>query len=420
MDDDKIFHLVACMQLSWQIAWRYLVGRKSTNAIQIITRISVLGLAFGTAAIVLILSVFNGFEVLLLSMYQHYNPDISIMPAKGKTFSDDSELKEAILNIEGIALLSDQLDELALFEYGDRQEVGHLVGIDSFFLQVTGMDSMIRQGSFKVHDDQVRYGVFGAGMAYKLGLNVYDRLADVSVYMLDVTKSSALSQPFNRSVLYPGGTFAVQHEIDYDHVLTDLDLVQRLTSKHGQLSSWLIKLENGADIHTVKAQLNRLLGPDYVIADRMEQQDTTIKVMRIEKWLSFLILILVLVLVAVNLIGAIWMIVMDKRTDISVLSAMGASNALIRRIIIRMGVLICSIGFGAGLMLAILVYTVHKQFGLFKMGDLSLVEEYPMELYLSDLPIVALVVLILGTIAVLIPARAVNKGGLISLKHNSP
>ena len=396
------------MQLSWNIAWRYLFGRKSTNAIQIITGISVLGLAFGTAAIIIILSVFNGFEIVLLQMYGRFNPDIHISATEGKSFHQDSILYSKLSSMPGVRQVSKTYEELALFELGDAQEVGTLKGVDEHYLEVTGLDSMTTRGQFITEDKDIKYGVFGQGMAYKLGLNVYDRLATLTVFVLNNKHSGPLNKPFTKTTLYPGGTFAIQHEIDYEYVLADIKLVQRLSGQNNQISAYEVRIDDTADLRSLKTAVEQLFGSDYLVRDRHEQQETTIKVMRLEKWLSFAILILVLVLVAFNLIGAVWMIILEKKKDLTLLKAIGTRTSMIKTIIIKLSALICILGFSLGILLALLFYFLQKTFGIIKMGEMALIDSYPMELYWSDIPVVALVVFAIGLLAVLIPVRQMD------------
>ena len=329
------------MKLSWKIAWRYLFGKKSTNAIQIITGISIFGLGFGTAAIILILSVFNGFETLLLEMYDAFNPDIKIVSLKGKTFAVDDDKLKQIKSLPGTDSLSLTLEELALFEYQKRQEVGTLKGVDDAFNYVTGMDTAINRGDYLIQNEGIKYGLFGLGMAYKLGVNIYDRLSPVSVYLLNTKKTSPLDKQFSASTLYPGGTFAIQQEVDYEYVIAPLSLVQRQTKNADRVSAIEIKVRPEYDLNEITEALKGIMGEDFQVRDKGEQQATTIKVMRIEKWLAFVILILALVLIAFNLVGAIWMIILDKKKDIAVLQAMGARKTLIRSLVLKLGALIC-------------------------------------------------------------------------------
>ena len=392
------------MNLSWKIAWRYLFGKKSTNAIQIITGISIFGLGFGTAAIILILSVFNGFETLLLSMYDAFNPDIKIEAAKGKSFVLDTLLVDKIYQIDGVDSVSMTLEELALFQYDNRQEVGTLKGVDDAFNYVTGMDTAITRGEYLIQDERIQYGLFGLGMAYKLGLNVHDRLTPVSVYLPNAKKSSPLDKQFSTLNLYPGGTFAIQQDVDYEYVIAPLHLVQRLTKNASRISALELRIDPTFDETLIVDQLRRLAGEDLIVKGRLEQQAATVKVMRIEKWLAFVILILALILVAFNLIGAIWMIVLDKKKDLAVLQAMGARKSLVRSLIFKLGSLICLLGISIGFLFAFIFYYLHKKYDIIKMGEQSLVNAYPMELFYSDLPIVAFIVLLIGFISVVLPA----------------
>jgi len=392
------------MNLSWKIAWRYIFGKKSTNAIQIITGISIFGLGFGTAAIILILSVFNGFETLLLSMFDAFNPDIKIELVKGKHFAIDKKQLDKIYALDGVEKVSLTIEELALFQYDNRQEVGTLKGVDDSFNAVTGMDTAINRGAYLVQDEGLKYGLFGLGMAYKLGLNLNDRLTPVSIYLPNAKKSSPMDKQFSTTDLYPGGTFAIQQDVDYEYVVAPISAVQALTKKYDQYSAIEIKKNTDVEEEELVAQLQNIVGEEMTVMGRFAQQASTVKVMRIEKWLSLVILILALILVAFNLIGAIWMIVMDKKKDLGVLQAMGARKSMIRNLIFKIGSLICLIGISIGFVLAFAFYYIHKTYGIISMGEQAIIDSYPMELFYSDLPIVAAVVLVIGFMAVVLPA----------------
>ena len=404
------------MNLSWKIAWRYLFGKKSTNAIQVITGISVFGLGFGTAAIIVILSVFNGFESLLLSMYDAFNPEIKVSARQGKSFVSNPEQVKQISALPEVDSISLTLEELALFEYNKRQEVGTLKGVDDAFNYVTGMDTAINRGEYLIQGEGIKYGLFGLGMAYKLGINIYDRLSSVSIYLLNTKKKSALEKQFNAATLYPGGTFAIQHEVDYEYVIAPLNLVQKLTQNTNRISALEIRLVSGADVDEAIEAVSKIVGPEFYVKDKLAQQAATIKVMRIEKWLAFVILVLAMILVAFNLVGAIWMIVLDKKKDIAVLQAMGARTSMIRGFVLKLGSLICFFGFAIGLALALIFYWLQKQFYLIKMGPQALVEAYPMDLYISDIPLVALLVFGTGLLAVLLPAARASKQRVTDVK----
>jgi lipoprotein-releasing system permease protein len=405
------------MDISWKIGWRYLVGKKSTNAIHIITGISVFGLAFGTAAIVLILSVFNGFESLLLDMYNAFNPDIKITVKEGKSFEQDSSRIFQIQQLPAVDSLSLSLEELALFDYNKRQEVGTLKGVDPSFDYVTELSKAVSRGEYLIQDDRIKYGIFGLGMAYKLGINLHDRLSPVTIFLPNTKKTSPLDKQFSSALIYPGGTFTIQQEVDYQYAIVPLEVVRGLTKKPTQLSAIEIRLEEDADAEEAVKAIQAIVGPDFDVKDRMQQEASTIKVMRIEKWLAFMILILALVLVALNLIGAIWMIVLEKQHDLAVLTAMGATQQMIKQIFLRLGFIICGLGLFGGIILAFIFYKLHKTFGLISLGEHAVVDDYPMEMYWSDIPIVALAVIVIGLISVSLPAIKAGKFGISGLRR---
>ena len=405
------------MDISWKIAWRYLIGKKSTNAIHIITGISAFGLAFGTAAIILILSVFNGFELLLLDMYNAFNPDIKISPTEGKTFTVDSNQIYRIQQLEGVDSLCQSLEELALFDYNKRQEVGTLKGVDGAFEYVTDFGKAVNRGDYLIQDERIRYGMFGLGLAYKLGINMHDQLNPITIYLPNTKRSSALDKQFSSSFIYPGGTFSIQQEVDYQYAIVPLDVVRQLTKKSDQISALEVKLKDEQEVDQIVDQIQQIVGSSFNVKSRIEQEASTIKVMRIEKWLAFMILILALILVALNLIGAIWMIVLEKKHDLAVLTAMGATKQKIRHIFIKLGLIICGFGLFGGIMLAMAFYKLHKAYGLISLGPHAVVDAYPMELFISDIPIVATAVIIIGLISISLPAIKAGQFGIQGLRR---
>jgi lipoprotein-releasing system permease protein len=393
------------MNLPLLIARRYLFAKRSTNAINIITGISVLGVAIGTAALVLVLSVFNGFEGLLSSLFGHFNPEIKITAAKGKTFEVDSLTLAKIRAMPGVLLASETLEEIAFFEYEGAQDFGALKGVDSLFARVNGIDSTIVEGEYRLRMDERNCVVAGAGMRNKLSINVENPLAPLTIFMPE-QQSGALDKPFKTRLAYPVGTFAIQQDYDNQYILTNLDFLRELLEvPPGTVSALEIKCRSGATFGEVKRQIAATLGEGFVLKDQYEQNEAFFKVMRLEKWMGFAITTLMLLLMAFNTVGALWMIVLDKQKDISVLKSMGATDGVVRRIFLLEGTLLTLLGMGIGLLLASALYTAQKTWGLISIPQGFLVESYPIEMRASDFLPVALTVMGIGLLAAWLPAR---------------
>ncbi len=393
------------MQLPLRIAQRYLFARKSTNAINIITGITVTGLAIGTAALLLVLSVFNGFEVLLTSLFGNFNPEIKITPLKGKTFEEDSLLIAQLQALPEVALVARSLEEVAFFEYKDNQHFGILKGVDQYYHQVTHIDSTVIEGHYVLERDGRPYLVLGAGMRNKLGVNIDDYLEPVVVYMAKRKLRSTLEQPFRKRYAYAAGTFKIQQEYDQQYVLAPLWFAQELMQLDGQLTALEIRLMPDADMASAITAIQKAVGPHFAVKDRYQQEEAFFKLMNIEKWLSYAILTLVLILVAFNMVGSLWMIVLEKKKDIAILRAMGATSQLIRQVFLVEGLLISTLGLVMGFILATIFYLLQKQYGLIGIPEGFVVQAYPVQMRWPDFFVVAFTVLLIGLAASVLPAQ---------------
>jgi len=395
------------MNLSLRIARRYLFAKRSTQAIHVITGISVLGMAIGTAALILVLSVFNGFEDLLSDLFGHFNPELKITAEKGKTFEADSVALVQLRAIPGVAVLSETLEEIAFFEHEGSQDFGVLKGVDDSFAGVTGIDSdtTLREGRYLLKDGARNGLVLGAGVRNKLSINVDNPLSVVTVYMPE-QQTGLLDKPFKTRQASPTGTFAIQQEFDSEYVLTNLDFVREmLEASPNTVSALEIKGTPGADMRKIKQKARAILGEGFTMKDRYEQNEAFFKVMQLEKWMGFAITSLMLLLMAFNTIGALWMIVLDKQRDISTLKSMGATDAMVRRIFLLEGFLLTVLGMAIGFLLAGTLYFIQKNWGIVTIPDGFMVSSYPISMRLSDFLPVCLTVLGIGVLAAILPAR---------------
>ncbi len=393
------------MKLPLRIARRYLFAKKSTNAINIITGIAIFGIAVGTTALVLVLSVFNGFEVLITGMYSSFNPDVKITAARGKTFAADSSLIEKVKSVEGVAVISETLEEVAFFEYKNNQDFGRLKGVDDQYTQVTNLDSMVREGAYSLSENQRPTAVLGVGMRNKLNVNVDDVFSAMSVYMPKRREVGLFEKQFRTKLLYPTGTFVIQQDYDNQYVFTSLRFVRELLGHRGpEVSALELQLRPGYNTSATLARLQEAVGPEYRVRNRYEQEEAFMKLMQIEKWLSFAIVGLMMLLISFNIVGALWMIVLEKRPDISILKAMGARANSVRNIFLYEGLLLCGFGLVVGFVLALGVYLFQKNFGIVAMPGNMIIEAYPIELRWPDFLVVALTVLSIGLLASIPPA----------------
>ena len=406
------------MKLSLRIARRYLFAKKSTNAINIITGIAVFGIAVGSAALVLVLSVFNGFEDLITDMYSNFNPDVKVIPAKGKTFKVDTLTLEKLMELEGVAAVSRTLEEVAFFEYKDNQDFGTIKGVDQNFSKVVGMDSTVREGEYKLIEGRRQYAILGLGMRNKLAANVGDRFTELAVYTPKRNSKPGMfgmaAQPFRRRYIYPAGTFVIQQEFDNQYIISSLAFARELLGLDEEVSALEFRLETTADKQVVMAGIASIMGEEYIVKDRFEQEEAFMKLMQVEKWLSYAIASLMMLMVAFNMIGALWMIVLEKQKDIAILKSMGMLDTSVRNIFINEGLLLCLLGLLIGFVLAIGLYTLQTTVGIVSVPGNFIVDAYPISMRVSDFLIVAITVVVIGLLASLPPAlRAMRVSALI-------
>ncbi|MEK7253959.1 MAG: ABC transporter permease, partial [Bacteroidota bacterium] len=368
------------MNLPLKIARRYLFAKKSTNAINVITGISVVGITIGTAALVLVLSVFNGFEDLIVGLFSRFNPDVKIVPAAGKTFEPDSAQVAQISALPGVELVTGSLEEIAFFEYGASQDFGILKGVDSLYHKVTGIDSTIFEGKYVLRIGERNLAILGGGMSNKLAVNLEDPFEVLKVYMPKKERAGELEQQFRKRLLYPAGTFKIQQDFDNQYVLAPLDFAQELLGLQGELSALEIKFRPGANASQTLASLRQIMGDGFLVKDRYQQDESFLKLMNIEKWMSFAILSLTLILVAFNMIGSLWMIVLEKKGDIAILKSMGASDSMVRNIFLGEGLLLCTMGLGTGFVVAVGLYFAQKEFGIVPIPEGFVVNSYPISM----------------------------------------
>lgn len=398
------------MKIIFSIALRYLLGRKSTHAINIITWISITGMAIGTAALLLILSVFNGFDSLLSGMLSHFNPDIKITLNQGKFMSADSLDVAEIKKINGIERVALTIEETAFFDYKGSQEVGILKGVDSEFIRVTEIDSSLIAGEARLGRD-VEFALLGSGMNTKLSANPYDMFTPLTAYMPTLKPKGPLGQEFSALTMYPSGVFSVSSDVDVQYILANFEAVNGLLGLENHFSALEVRLSPDADEKEVINALKTTLGPKFNISNRYQQDEHFLKIMNIEKWISYLIACLTLLIIAFNLVGSLWMIVLEKKRDISILQAMGMGRHAVKRIFLSVGMLVSVTGMCAGYILALILYFLQKKYGLISVPESFLTSSYPIEVRMIDFLTVTLTVLCIGFLASWVPSR---RAGMVS------
>ncbi len=398
------------MNISLYIGSRYLFSKKTTNAINIITWISIIGMSIGTAALILILSVFNGFESLLAGMLDNFNPDIKITLVEGKHISKDSIDIQKINAVEGIKHLSFSIEETSFFNYNSSQEVGIIKGVDENFMKVSRLDTAMIMGSTQF-DGEVEYGVLGTTMNTKLSVNPMDGLTPITAYMPSQKSKGPLSKEFNSLTFYPSGVFYVGSDVDAQYILVSFDAVNTLLDLDNHFTSMEISLEKPSAEKKVVQQLTEILGPNYKISNRYQQDEGFLRIMNIEKWISYLIACLTMLIIAFNLVGSLWMIVLEKKKDIAILRSMGMTQGDVRSIFLSVGFLVTLIGLLAGFVVGLVFYFLQSHYGLINFPAGSIVSSYPIELRWIDFVSVTLTVVVIGFVASILPSRRAGQIG---------
>lgn len=381
--------------------------------INIITGLSVFGLGIGAAAVIIVLSVFNGFGGVIQSMFSKFNPEVRVIPIKGKTFDATEELKLKLGDIDAIEEYSFVLEEKAFFEYDNSRAFGQIKGVDDQFTRVSNLDSALISGNF--WDPQKpsarSFAVVGSGLHQKLGLRRRDEFSPIKVFMAKRKQKSAFDKPFNMKPVYLSGVFNIQQEYDQEYLLTNINLVRELLNYDIEASSIEIKLKPNFKQIDVAEDIQLALGQDFDVLDRNEQDADLQRLMNIEKWLSYVILSLVLLLVSFNLIGGLWLIVSEKKTDIAILKSLGATNSQVKGIMLCVGLLLSCFGAILGVIVAVIVYYLQINFDLISVPEGLVVSAYPISMEIFDVIVVALTVIFIGFLAS-IPAA--NKAVSIS------
>ncbi len=369
------------------------------NAIHIITAIATVGIAVGAAALLLVLSVFNGFEALFMGMFSKFNPDVRIEAATGKYFDADTLVLSQLRNIEGVLHVSETLEEVAFFEYSGIQDFGIIKGVDAQYTNISRLDTNVREGKFQTLESDHDMAVLGAGMRGKLAVNLENFYSPISVYMPKRGNPTAtMEAPFRKQLLYPAGVFTLQQEADNEYIITNLGFVEGLLDREGQRSAYEIAIDPNTSSNTITA-ISKLMGDTFVIKDRYRQDEAFLRLMNIEKWMSFAILSLTLVLVAFNMVGCMWMIVLDKRRDIAIMRSMGAQATTVRNIFLHTGLLLSLLGLFIGFGIATILYYLQKEYSLISVPVGFVIDAYPIAMRPLDFVIVTATVLGIGSLA---------------------
>lgn len=398
------------MHLSLFIARRYLFAKKSHNVINIISAISAVGMAIGTAALIIILSIYNGFDELVKSTLSNVEPDILITPAKGKVFIPNGETFDRIRQNPLIDEYDLILQENVFVDYDGHQGIAKAKGVDSAFEAESPLAEHITNGEFSLHKGQLPQMVVGAGLAYKMGMNPAF-LASAELYFPIRDRNFSLANPaasIETVRMRPSGIFSVNQQIDDDLMIVPIEEMRKLLGYEEEVSGVEIRLAEGStakDIRSAIKHIQKELGPEFKVLDRFRQNPSLYKMMRYEKAAIYLILIFVIIIIALNIFGSITMLIIEKKDDIETYRSLGATDKMLRRTFTLEGWLISLLGLAAGLVVGIGFSLAQQHFGFIKMPGSFLVNAYPVILQWQDVLATIAGVALIGYIIALLPVR---------------
>lgn len=405
------------MNFPFYIARRYLFSKKSTHAINIISGISVAGVAVATMALVVTLSVFNGFHDLVATFFTSFDPQIEVVPAKGKTAPADDPLLVKIKALPEVEVATECLKDQALAIYKGRQAMVTLMGVDDNFEQMSRIDEILYgDGNFSLHAANLNFGTVGVRLAETLGMNAnWD--GSLMIYAPRKNGQLDMANPADGfvvdSLISPGSVFMVkQGKYDRDHILAPISFARSLFEQQGMLSSLQIRLKNGSDLDKVKGEMKDIAGDKYKVLDRYEQQEDTFRIMKVEKFIAYIFLTFILIVASFNIIGSISMLIIDKKNDVMTLRNLGATDRQIYSIFLFEGRLIALFGAIAGILIGLLLCWLQQEYGLVALGQSSgtfVVDSYPVSVHPEDVAVVFLTVIAVGFLAVWYPVRYFSK-----------
>jgi len=399
------------VKLSVYIAKRYLLAKKSRNAINIISAVSVAGVAVGTMALIIILSVFNGLETMVRSIFNTFDPDIKITAAVGKTFVPDTARLRLLANVDGLSCYSLTIEENALLKYGERQYIATIKGVDDNYTQVSDIDSSMWEGEFTLRSDKGRpYAIPGIGVAQYLGIRV-NFINPLNIYVPRKTGSSTDAEnAFVKKFIFPSGIFQIEKDYDSKYVYIPLEFARELTEIDTGVTSIEVKFRASANPESVQKKIRKIFDKGFRVQNRYEQQEIFYKVMHSERLAIFFILTLILTIASFNIIGSLTMLIIEKERDIEILKSLGANSDLIRKIFIFEGWLISIVGALTGIILGFIICWVQQTYGIVKLNSETLImDAYPVVLKLKDFIIVPATVLLIGYWAAWYPVRFLTR-----------
>ena len=402
------------MNFPFYIAKRYLFSKKSHNAVNIISIVAVCGVAVATMAMVCSMSVLNGFRGLVEDMFGAFDPQLKITPVKGKVFDPNTVMFQEVRSLPEIAMIAETLEDNVMINYGGHQSLAVLKGVSDNFISLTNFGSIMIDGDTILRNEVNNFALLGLGIANNIGVNagfVYPMEIDAPQRNVRINLANPMAS-INRKYVYIGGVFRVNQAVyDDNYIIVPISLARDLFDYENEVSALEIKLKADASVKEVQAKIQKILGDDFYVRDRYQQQEDTYKMINIEKWITFLILSFILLIAAFNIIGSLSMLIIDKQADVVTLRNLGADNRLISRIFLFEGWLISAFGAVVGIVLGVLLCLGQQRYGWLRLGtgDNFSITAYPVIVLFSDLLFILVTVLVIGFFSVLYPVRYLAK-----------
>lgn len=406
------------MNIPFLFASRYLFSKKSTHAINIISGVSMVGVAVATMALVVTLSVFNGFHDLVASFFTTFDPQLKIVPAMGKAAEADDPLLTEVKSLPQVEMTTEVVEDMALAVYGKRQAMVIIKGVEDNFNKMTRInEALIGDGEFELHAADLHFGIPGIGLAVTLGTGYYynDPIRVFAPRREGQLDMMEMESNFVEDELYsPGVLFNMkQSRYDRNYMLTDIAFARNLFDRQGMISQLEIRLKRGSDLNAVKTQIKGIVGDKYKVLDRYEQQEDTFRIMKIEKLIAYIFLTFILIVACFNIISSLSMLIIEKKEDVTTLRNIGADDQLISRIFLYEGCMITAIGAVIGIGIGLLLCWIQQEYGIVSLGRSTgnfVITAYPVSVHYTDVAVIFLTVLAVGFISVkLVPKRAASQ-----------
>ena len=405
------------MNFPFFIARRYLFSKKSTHVINVISSISVIGVAVATMALVIVLSVFNGFHDLVASLFTSFDPQLKVVPVEGKTAPSDDPILTQIRLLPEVDVATETVEDQALAIYQGKQAMVKIKGVEDNFSELSHItDILYGDGTYSLHAANLEYGILGIRLAQTMGIGAqWDGY--LKIYAPKKEGQLDLSNPGEGfvadSLNSPGVLFSVrQSKYDKNYIVTSIAFARNLFGQQGMLSDLEIRLKEGSNLNAVKAEMQKIAGTKYKVLDRFEQQEDTFKIMSIEKLMAYIFLTFILVVACFNIIGSLSMLIIDKKNDVVTLRNLGANDKQITRVFLFEGRMIAVIGAVIGIGLGLLLCLLQQQYGFVRLGESEgsfIVDAYPVSVHYTDVAIIFVTVIAVGWLAVWYPVRALSK-----------